>query len=181
MKCAIQTFSSYWISVESHFLQKNVQRMIRWWSAEAHVRTIQSLWHRSLTFSISERVKWSMEPFLTLTRQTRRPVAADRISFWKQHRFLVSMYLPSIKLPIKKMAPSNPSSPNMKMYRKRLKNSSLSIWIKITINWKLRSFLISRQHRIVLLWKSSVAVSADAVSARLAWSTVLQENVISRH
>ena len=30
MKCAIQTFSSYWISVESHFLQKNVQRMIRW-------------------------------------------------------------------------------------------------------------------------------------------------------
>ena len=28
--------------------------------------------HRSLTFSISERVKWSMEPFLTLTRQTRR-------------------------------------------------------------------------------------------------------------
>ena len=31
-----------------------------------------------------------------------------------------------------------------------------------------RSFLISRQHRIVLLWKSSVAVSADAVSARLA-------------
>ena len=28
------------------------------------------------------------------------------------------------------------------------------------------SFLISRQHRIVLLWKSSVAVSADAVSAQ---------------
>ena len=30
LESAIQTFSSYWISVESHFLQKNVQRMIRW-------------------------------------------------------------------------------------------------------------------------------------------------------
>ena len=54
----------------------------------------------------------------------------------KQHRFLVFMYLLSMKLPIKKMVPLNPSSLNMKMYRKRLKNSSLSIWIKITINWK---------------------------------------------
>ena len=50
-------------------------------SAEARVHTILSHLHRSLTFSISERVKWFMEPFLTLTRQTRRPVAADRISF----------------------------------------------------------------------------------------------------
>ena len=35
-------------------------------------------------------------------------------------------------------------------------------------NWKLRSFLISKQHRTVLLWRSSVAVSADAVSVRPA-------------
>ena len=101
--------------------------------------------------------------------KANQKAGGSRQDFLLKAAQIPGIYVPSLyEVTYKEDGTIKSSSLNMKMYRKRLKNSSLSIWIKITINWKLRSFLISRQPRIVLLWKSSVAVSADAVSARLA-------------
>ena len=101
--------------------------------------------------------------------KANQKAGGSRQDFLLKAAQIPGIYVPSLyEVTYKEDGTIKSFSLNMKMYRKRLKNSSLSIWIKITINWKLRSFLISRQPRIVLLWKSSVAVSADAVSARLA-------------
>ena len=48
----------------------------------------------------------------------------------------------------------------------KVENSSSSIWTETTTNWKHRSFHISRRHRTVSHWRSSVAVSEAAVSVR---------------
>ena len=81
MRCATPISCRCWIWHRSRWRHPNVQRSIPLSLAAVPVPIIRNRWQISLICSISERVKWFMEPFLTLTRQTRRPVAADRISF----------------------------------------------------------------------------------------------------
>ena len=170
MKCAIQTYSSYWISVESRFLQKNVRKKIHWWSAEARVRTIQSLWQISLIFSISEKAKSFTMNCWNFSKKQKRKAGAVK-SFSIRHPILpVFMFRLFIKYLITRTVPLQPLNRFMMMYRKP------SMWQMLLIR-KHRLFRLSNVHRTVSYWRFSVAASAAAVSARQVWSTVRPESV----
>ena len=110
-----------------------------------------------------------MEPFFDAYKANQK-AGGSRQDFLLKAAQIPGIYVPSLyEVTYKEDGTIKSFQPKYENVPERLKNSSLSIWIKdYNKTGKLRSFLISRQHRIVLLWKSSVAVSADAVSARLA-------------
>ncbi len=100
--------------------------------------------------------------------KANKKAGGSRRDFLLKAAQIPGIYVPLfIKLPIKKTAPSHPLRQKRQTYRKKFrKTADHRYGLKTTVQWKLRSFHILKLHRIVLLWKSSVAVSADAVSAR---------------
>ena len=110
-----------------------------------------------------------------------RAKGSSRMEFLKKagHRSLESMYRCCMKLLIKKTEPL--------LLSLRLTHLFLHLW-KNRLSWTLPILIIrvhllyhlSKRHRIVWFWRSSVAVSADAVSVRQVCSTVRPVNVMWR-